>query len=377
MRNVVHNASSTAVIHDYPRSPGALPSQVSQKSSTVKASNTSRTQPSAGVPMATTANASAHPQPTLTPKKTPPTPSPLHQQRAPAAQSTSRSSTPGSWQHPRLNEVIRRQNASRFDSNNVRIISLNVFLLAASLYIISVFRYVYALQTRFHDFCLLELINHTRLPPRFFASLQPFLSYILYLLRAFFLLNISIATMPLLRSPDACEDIPLTPAQRQLFGLPPMSRPATPQEEEQYVTPPRYSRSATPQSGSSLRADVPGSPLADRGMPLDGSEFRKSVSNSPRPSPLGGSGRSNAEGAYGERRRLSFQDSRGSPRSGGSGWPSEFDAALMSGGTSTPFMRSKASVSLNNKWLYEKGRGSPRSGTSGLSGFGGSGSVFQ
>lgn len=222
-----------------------------------------------------------------------------------------------------------------------------------------------------------QLTGHTRLPYPPLASLQPFLSYILYLLRAFFLLNLSIASIPLFRSPDACEDIPLTPAQRQLFGLPPMSRPATPQEKEQYVTPPRYSRSATPQSGSSLRAEVPGSPLADRGTPLDSGELARSMSGSPWPSPLGGSGRSGAENGNRERRRSSFQGSRGSPLGGGSGWPSDLDGAFMAGGTSTPPMRNKTSVSLNSKWLYEKGRGSPRSGTSGLSGFGGSGSVFQ
>jgi len=152
MPNLISNMSTTAVIHDHPRTPGALPTPGSRQSSTVTASTSFRAQPSATASMATTANMSVHPQLMLTPKKTPQTQSPLQQQRGSIAQSTSRSSTPGSWQHPRLNDVIRRQNASRFDSNNVRIIGLNVLLLAASLYVPSLSVYMYALQTCSHQF---------------------------------------------------------------------------------------------------------------------------------------------------------------------------------------------------------------------------------
>lgn len=41
-------------------------------------------------------------------------------QRTPAQQRASPAvSTPGKWQHPRMEEVIRRQNATNFDKNNV------------------------------------------------------------------------------------------------------------------------------------------------------------------------------------------------------------------------------------------------------------------
>ena len=160
------------------------------------------------------------------------------------------------------------------------------------------------------------------------------------------------ATTPLFRQQDPCNDIPLTPAQRQLLGLPPSSRPAMPQEKEQWITPPRYSRSAsgTPRSSpSSLRAEVSGSPIP----PPGGIAFGKA-------SPL-------TPGGVEERRRLSLN--RNSPLS-----ISEFDAA---GSVSTPTKANqRASVGLNSKWLYEKGRASPTG--SRLSGGGwGTGSVFS
>jgi hypothetical protein len=60
----------------------------------------------------------------LTPKKAPSTPT--SDKPSPAR------SSPGSWQHPRMAEVIQRQNATRFDGSNLRIIGLNFMLLVAS-----------------------------------------------------------------------------------------------------------------------------------------------------------------------------------------------------------------------------------------------------
>ena len=174
------------------------------------------------------------------------------------------------------------------------------------------------------------------------------------------------SAMPLCRQPDTCEDIPLSPDQRRLLGLPPMSRPATPQEKEQWVTPPRFSRSATPRStSSSIRPEPSGSRLSGRGTPLEGSTsfLRRSISGSPFASstqePTIGSGSLYSEmlRSGGERRRLSYSNTRSSPLS-----LSEFEEAGKS--VHTPTKGSKASVGLNNKWLYEKGRGSPSSDVS-------------
>lgn len=164
-----------------------------------------------------------------------------------------------------------------------------------------------------------------------------------------------------------------------------MSRPATPQEEAQYVTPPRYSRSATPRSSlgsagslaDSLRVQARGSPLSGRGSPLDasmsinspfGSTRRGSGSGSPfSASPLKDKMLSNSElgrrGSFGSSmgRRESLGSPRGSPMGG------DFD------NLSSPAKSGRASVGLNSKWLYQKGRASP-----GLAGNGwGTGSVFN
>lgn len=195
--------------------------------------------------------------------------------------------------------------------------------------------------------------------------MQPYPAYGLWIARLLLLANIGIATIPLWRTPDACEDIPLTPSQRELMGLPPMSRPATPQEKEQYVTPPRFSRSNTPRSpSSSVRAEVGGSPLSGRGTPLDnnGSFLRTSPFDSQRRtsgsmSPLAAG--STLKGGGSEKRRLSYTGNRGSPLSF-----SEFDS---SGSLQTPTKGNKSSMGLNNKWLYEKGRGSPRASLSSTS----------
>lgn len=187
-------------------------------------------------------------------------------------------------------------------------------------------------------------------------------SYALLVLRLILLINIAIALSPIFRKPDTCEDIPLTPSQRQLLGLPPMSRPATPQEKEQYVTPPRYSRSNTPKgrssSSSSLRAEVSGSPSSAFGTPLSDSTFRGASPSQP------SSRRVSSNDPL--QRRLNYAASRtNSPLS-----TSEFDAA---GSVNTPTRNNRASVGLNSKWLYEKGRASPTGSASGW----GTGSVFS
>jgi nucleoporin POM34 len=189
----------------------------------------------------------------------------------------------------------------------------------------------------------------------------PYTAYILHAVQLLLLINMAITLAPIFRRPDACEDIPLTPQQRHALGLPPMSRPATPQEEAQYVTPPRYSRSATPRSSfgsagsfaDSMRVQARASPLSGRGSPnLDssitlpfGSARRGSSSGSPfSASPLKDKIFNTSELG----RRGSFGSSRGSLMGG------DFDQMNSPGAKS-----GRASVGLNSKWLYQKGRNSP------------------
>lgn len=62
----------------------------------------------------------------LTPQKSAPsTPQPDQNTPQPLGE-------PGRWLHPRMDEVIRRRNATNFDRDNVKTISLNVVAIAVS-----------------------------------------------------------------------------------------------------------------------------------------------------------------------------------------------------------------------------------------------------
>ncbi|KAI7665945.1 hypothetical protein D0864_13353 [Hortaea werneckii] len=312
----------------------------------------------------------------VTPSKSPTPGTPTQQPSSPAL------STPGAWQHPRMDEVLRRRDANRVDKSHMQMIALNLALLILTF--------------------LTSTITRSILPRTLLTSptYQSTTFYTHLLLRAFLTLNIALSLAPLFRPQDPCDDIPLTDSQRYHLGLPPRTRPATPMEEKNYVTPPRYSRNSTPQSDrASLRLFASDSPLGTRSAgasPLDrslgGSPF---ASSSQRPSPLGGRQSAAAAAAAGmnssPRRRSSFQGAtqRGSPL-GGLNDLDGFGSSVFGGSTGTPTKSNgattttpvgKASVGLNSKWLYEKGLWSPRSGGgsgggSGFAGFGGGGSVF-
>ena len=154
------------------------------------------------------------------------------------------------------------------------------------------------------------------------------------------LFNIGRAVLPLFRSEDDLADIPLTPAQRQLLGLPPSSRPATPGSA--YSTPPRYTRTPSQVGSPASLRSFSNSPTPNLGSPVP-------MNNSPMAkSPLF---QKATGGPMGGARRSSF----GSPSSLGAS-----TATSLFGGegpaTPTPTAGKRSSVSLNNKWLYEKGR---------------------
>ena len=105
----------------------------------------------------------------------------------------------------------------------------------------------------------------------------PYTSYIYATIRLLFIVNILFALSPLLRPKDTLSDIPLTPAQRSLLGLPPSAGPPTPGST--YATPPRYSRSPATRSVSNTpiaNSPLGGSPLG--GSPLSGSPMNFSAS---------------------------------------------------------------------------------------------------
>lgn len=257
--------------------------------------------------------------------------------------------TPG-WLHPRMDEVIRRRNASNFDTRNMRAVLLSAAVIAFSFFMPNLLGSAYVQPTTSLHGNMLILLTSVPLPWQ--QILAPYPNYILWAARLIVLSNALFACKPLLLTPDACEDVPLTPQQRKLLGLPPMTRPATPQEREQYVTPPRFSRSATPRSSSgSVRIESGDSPLSGRATPVDANgSFRMSGGGSPFASPtVRGSGSPYSVQDGGERRRLSYNNPRSSPLT-----VSEFEA--MSNPSPSGGRKDRASVGLNNKWLYEKGR---------------------
>ncbi|KAH6686381.1 nuclear pore complex component [Plectosphaerella plurivora] len=225
--------------------------------------------------------------------------------------------SPGTWRHPRLDEITRRRDATTFSEKNVRKIATNVsFLLAL---------------------WLARAVVSSYLSPQLVAaSTRTYLVWAYYLLQAPPLANMALALLPLFRARDDLDDIPLSSAQRKLLGLPPSSRPATPNAAV-YSTPPRYSR--TPSVGGSVASNrsYNSSPLSGKGSPAP---YSPSASPSKFLGSLGSSGR-----------RSSF----GTSTSLGAG-PAAASSLFSDSASPSPSAGKRTSVGLNNKWLYERGR---------------------
>lgn len=230
----------------------------------------------------------------------------------PTTQTTPSTPQTGTWQHPRFAEISRRQNATTFSDRNVRSVVYNVGSLLCC------WMGERFIKSRFPG--LVGLVS----------NLQPYLGYLYNILRLLFVLNLFIAVLPLLRPKDTLTDIPLTPAQRSLLGLPPSSTPPTPGST--YITPPRYARSPAPRNSGSN----PGSPVS--GSPINGTPSKDGRGSpfTPNASPL---------------LHKTFNQRRNSYSS-----PSPLGRAGVEPGTPSPSGGGKASVALNSKWLYEKGR---------------------
>ncbi|KAK3374038.1 nuclear pore complex component-domain-containing protein [Lasiosphaeria ovina] len=255
--------------------------------------------------------------------------------------------SPGNWKHPRLTEITLRQSRTVFSEKNLRQIVYNALGLALVLLIRTFF---------------IPHISGTPLGP-LFSKYGNWLYLTLILLP---LANIGLALLPLLRPADDLSDIPLTPAQRKLLGLPPSSRPPTPNST--YSTPPRYSRTPSQVGSPASIKSYASSPLSNRGSPAIASDMKTSgtspygnspyVSGSPSAglaaSPLlhkavaAGAAAAVANNAA---RRSSF----GSPSPLGASTASSLFDGPATPSPSGPSGK-RSSVSLNNKWLYEKGR---------------------
>ena len=164
------------------------------------------------------------------------------------------------------------------------------------------------------------------------------LSHVLHLILVF---NVCQALLPLFRGKDNLSDIDLTASQRSLLGLDPNATPpATPTTK--YVTPPRYSRSTTPHSGTpSSRGSSPaGSPLAYKASPL---MRHASGSVSPQVTPLW----QKAVGNSGSRRNsFGISSTSASPLK---------DSSIFAPQTPSPIGRGSG-VPISSKWIYHRGR---------------------
>lgn len=233
--------------------------------------------------------------------------------------------SPGNWTHPRLREINRRRNRSTFNDKNVRKIAYNIAALIG----------LWILQW---------VADQVLSPDSFTRQTKTLLSWAYLALQALPLLNIGVACLPLFRTEDNLSDIPLTPGQRKLLGLPPSTTAPIPNAV--YSTPPRYSRTPSISGSIASKASFSGSPLSARGSVNKAAQQHGAGSPySPAASPLNGKSGFNPS-----------LNSNGRRSSFGSPVPLSNSASLFSEPATPSPSTKKTSVGLNNKWLYEKGR---------------------
>lgn len=251
-------------------------------------------------------------------------PAPATPQTPSTSQAAVSTPSPGSWRHPRSDEIARRQKASTFDDSNLRKIVWNVGALGA-------LSYAYA-HSWIHQ-----------IPQTF----QPLTTPLFFLICLLGLYNVATALSPLAKNKDEITDIPLTPTQRSLLGLDPNATPPlTP--GTQYITPPRYPRSPTPRNISPATRST-----SNYGTPITKSpSFGREGSDSPTAtlaaSPLW-------QKSLGKSRDTARRSSYGSPSPLGPGYAGN-NSILGTPNTPSPTAGRGATVGLNNKWLYQKGR---------------------
>lgn len=256
--------------------------------------------------------------------------------------------SPGTWRHPRLNEITRRRNATTFSDKNVRQIVLGALGIATIWAVRTVaktkfFQNMYASRSSSYSNPQTADLP-TRLPP----TVRTYLDWVCIVFHLVPFANIVLACLPLIRKEDDLSDIPLTEEQRKLLGLNPL--PGAPTPDDKYTTPPRYSRTPSIAGSIGSNRSYNSSPLSGKGSPL---VERGASSGSPYSpySPLGTPlfKRGGGLDASVNGRRSSIGG--GSPF-GASTAASPFPEPV----SPTPAGGKRTSVGLNNKWLYERGR---------------------
>ncbi|OAA75756.1 Nuclear pore complex component [Akanthomyces lecanii RCEF 1005] len=236
--------------------------------------------------------------------------------------------SPGTWRHPRLNEITRRREATTFSEKNVRRIAYNIIALLC--------------------FWTIQLLVKMYIGPTSVSpALRLYISWAWTVVQLMPLVQVALACMPLFRARDEMTDIPLTDAQRKLLGLAPAPPASSPAKDLTFSTPPRYSRTPSIAGSVGSRGSYTNSPLSGRGSPFQSSTAGGgSPFSPPVDSPMLPKSGSNLFGAGANNRR----SSSGSPFSAST------SMNLFGDPTSPSPAGKRTSVGLNSKWLYEKGR---------------------
>lgn len=182
-------------------------------------------------------------------------------------------------------------------------------------------------------------------------TFQPLTTPVFFLICLLGLYNVVTALSPLFKNKDELTDIPLTPTQRSLLGLDPSATPPlTP--GTQYITPPRYPRSPTPRniSPATRSSSNYSTPITEQSPSFGRESSGDSSTASLAKSPLWQ--KSLGKMGDGTARRSSY----GSPSPLGPGYGGPGGSVLGAPSTPSPAAGRGATVGLNNKWLYQKGR---------------------
>ncbi|KAF3926699.1 hypothetical protein ABW21_db0203704 [Orbilia brochopaga] len=156
--------------------------------------------------------------------------------------------TPGSWKHPKFDEILRRQDARAFSDRQLAQTLKNTGALFASFLVTHLFQ---------------NSSLYSSLPRSdFFNAVYSAVAWSVTLLRLLFAYNVFDAVVGTLRGPDPVTDIPLTPDQRSMLSLPPTpsstSAVAAAGDTSSYITPPRYNKSSPlPNPTGSARPTTP------------------------------------------------------------------------------------------------------------------------
>lgn len=310
-------------------------------------------------------------------------------------------STPGKFRHPRTTEILARNAASGLTETSVRGAVTNAAVLILSFIFSDAYysRYIYALITEEVSF---GLTGHYSLPPILNAAgiddVSQTSSTVLLIIRLVLCTNIILFLRPIIpyiSKKDEIRDIPLTPTQRALLGLS-TSVPTTPnsvRSEGGYITPPRYRRSSGSLSGSpsstplgtsastdrrSISANYSSSPLSTSRYtvgfsPTPSQSVRRNgtgspFSGSPTASPLFHKALNQSSQIpdidFSASARTSFGTSTGAGLSRSQSQRERTRRESLEPNSPTPRTRSPQIVpGLNYKWLYDKGRRLPRSGS--------------